>query len=142
MPSFKWFNYHKTIVSKDFTDIGLTRDFFNGTKLIFSDSCQSIILQPDAARAHQFIAIWSCNAVIKAAEAARVPKHKTKAQDKNKETSTGVLISERNKIRSQLENTDNLRGKNREAKLRQLNSINSDIQSLITKEEEKEKRKP
>ena len=70
------------------------------------------------------------NAVIKVAEVAGVPKHKTKDQDKNKETAIGVLISERNKICSQLENGENLRGKDREAKLKQLNGIHKDIQSL------------
>ena len=70
-----------------------------------------------------------------------VPKHKTKTQEKNKETTIGVLISERNKICTQLENTHNVRGKDRDVKLKQLNGINNDIQLLITNEEEEREKK-
>ena len=73
-------------------------------------------------------------AVIKAAKIVGVPKHKTKAQEKNKETTIGVLLSERNKICTQLENTHNLRGKDRYLELKQLNGINNDLQLLITNE--------
>ena len=57
------------------------------------------------------------NAVIRAAKAAGVPKHKTKAQEKNTQTTIGVLISEQNKICTKLESTHKLRGKDRDVKL-------------------------
>ena len=75
------------------------------------------------------------------AEVAGLPKHKTKVKEKNKETFIGVLISERNKICTQLENTHNLRDKDRGVKLKQLHCINNDIQPLITKEEEEREQK-
>ena len=73
--------------------------------------------------------------LIQAAEVVGLPKHKSNAKEKNKETTTCVLISERNKICTQLENIHNLEGKDRGLTLEQLNCIN-DIQLLITKEEE------